>query len=66
MSGVLLFLLGFMVVCVLIVIILIVATKNENKKEQKRQEKAFRCKQAVKNGECPKDCVKCEWGNYEN
>ena len=66
MSGVLLFFLALMVFCVLAVIILIVATENENKKEQKRREKAFKCKQAVKNGECPKDCIICEWGSYEN
>lgn len=66
MSGVLLFFLALMFICVLAVIILILATENENKKEQKRREKAFKCKQAVKNGICPKECSLCEWGSYED
>lgn len=52
--------------CVIVFIVLIVAIKREEKKEQKRREKAFKCKQAVRSGDCPKDCSMCEWGGYEN
>lgn len=52
--------------CVIGFIVLIVAIKREEKKEQKRRENAFRCKQAVRSGDCPKDCSMCEWGGYEN
>ena len=47
-------------------IVLIVAIEREEKKEQKRREKAFRCKQAVRSGECPLDYSMCEWGSYED
>ena len=64
--SVVLFILALMFFCVIALIILVAATEREKKKERERREKAYRCKQAVKNGDCPKDCSMCEWGSYDN
>ena len=64
--SVVLFILELMFFCVIALIILVAATEREKKKERERREKAFRCKQAVKTGDCPKDCSMCEWGSYDD
>ena len=46
-------------------VVLFMAIRAEEKNEQKRREKVFRCRQAVKNNSCPKDCSNCEWGGYD-
>ena len=61
----LLFGLVLLAICAAVFAALFVAISIEEKKEQKRRKKAFRCKSAVRSGECPKDCSKCEWGGYE-